>query len=124
MRGVRVRRSARRRALTLLTETVQVRRCTGPIDAGTGGPTESLIVYEGPGRLQETGRTDRGVRVADAATLTTHGASLQVPVEVTWLQVNDQVTVAGGTYRVAGVFEKTHAVLARYPVETVARVGL
>jgi hypothetical protein len=113
----------------LMVDTCIIDRKTGSVlDEATGKYIDTYAtVYEGPCRVQDSGlaghQVDAGERPVELQTRT-----LQVPMAVTGVKVDDRVRITAckldsdlvdRTFRIADLMHKTHATSRRLPIEEV-----
>jgi hypothetical protein len=113
----------------LMVDACLIDRKTGSVlDEDTGDYVDTYAtVYEGKCRVQDSGlsghQVDAGDRPVELQTRT-----LQVPMTVTGVKVDDRVQVTasvldadlvGRTFRVTDLMHKTHATARRLPIEEV-----
>ena len=120
--------SGRREAERLMVDTCTIRRQTGETRDASGAvtPVYGTTVYTGKCRLQLRGLASQSPDVGEQRIDILRG-ELQLPISVTGVAVDDQVTfdssldpaLGGRVFRVADLMHKTHATARRLPVEEV-----
>lgn len=128
-RAERLVARGRAAAQRLMVDTCVIDRKTGQVfDEQTGTYTDTWsTVYSGSCRVQDSGLSGHQVEAGERA-VELQTRTLQVPMTVLGLQVDDRVTITASAldpdlvdrvFRVSDLMHKSHATARRLPIEEV-----